>query len=207
MNKSFEKISKASEDCIKRIDALAAAQMKEAATDYVYSDAMQAERKERRRAAAQQAITDNAAAAKQIALDEIESMRTKFKAYMMTSKDPAALSNLQALINTHTELTPAEVQAFASTGDYTILRLLTPLSRGTVTAPRIEDFERDMSEVINHFDLLASFAGSNNELREAVTARPFGLTPTVATAILKGQRFAEKMTELAKRWEGVTGNA
>ncbi len=203
MNKEhFANIQKAQNDYIRRIDNLAAAQNKEAQTDYIFSDAVKRDRLEARRKAAQFAMSDGAREAKQKAAVEVEAMKQAFRAYIVKPTDPATLASLQALLSGGVDLTDREIQAYADMGNYTILRLLQPYSRGRVTVPDIDAFERDMGEILSHFDTLSAYSGANNELADFVTARPWGQSAAVNGAILKGSipKFPGKLEEIASRW-------
>lgn len=204
MNKKhFEIIEQAAADFIKRVDAIIPGQQVEAKSDHYFADAVQSQRREARRAAAEFAINDGAKAAREKATAEVEAMRTAFKKYMTATSDPGALQSLQALVNAGVELTPAEVEAYAATGDYATLRILEPHSKGRVTAPSVEAFEQDMRAILGHFDMLTAYSGPACELAEAVTARPWGQSARVNGAILKGTipTFPGKLAEIAARWE------
>ncbi len=206
MNKvHFENISRASADFVKRIDNLIPNELTDAAEDERYSDAVKKERQDSRRAAIAAAISNGAAAAKQQAVAEIEAMRAAFSKFMTTVSDPGALQTLQALLSTGVELSPAEIQVYASTGDYATLRILEPHGKGHVIAPRAEDFERDMRKPLDHYNMLAAYSGPSCELADAVTARPYGQSPRVAGAIIKGVigSFPASLDEIGARWENV----
>ncbi len=198
----FEAIKKASADFVRQVDAIIPDQQREAETDYLYSDATKRDRQEKRRAAATHVINDGAAEAKRKATIEIDAMRAAFKKYMTTT-DPAALQSLQALISAGTELTPAEVEAYAATGDYATLRILEPRSKGRVKAPSLSAFEHDMANIIDHFNMLFAYSGPACELADSVTARPYGQSPRVAGSIVKGKirGLSSELDEIAARWE------
>ena len=206
MNRShFETIQQAAAAHIKKIDELAAAATQEAKTDHLFADVVQAERKERRRAGAMEIISESAAAAKQKAVTEIENMRKAFSTHMTTTTDPGALQSLQALISAGITLSQSEVDAFAATGDYAALRLLEQHTKGRVKAPTLENFNKDMTDISLYFDLLAAYSGPGHELADAVTARPWGQSPTVAGAMLEGQtrHFPAMLDEISSRWDVV----
>ncbi len=75
-------------------------------------------------------------------------------------------------------------------------------------APSLDRFEKDMRDILSHFDMLAAYSGANCELADAVTARPFGHSARVVGAILNGtiSQFPAKLDEIAARWNIVNGD-
>ena len=203
--KHFEIIGKASRDFIKSVDSIIPEIQAEAERDKSFADFVQRDRQAARREYAAKIINDGAAAAKRTAQAEIDAMRSAFKKYMTTTKDPGALQSLQALISGGVELSPAEVEAFAATGDYATLRLLEPHSKGRVKAPGLEEFDRDMKELALYFDGLSSYCGPACELADYTTARYFGMPPKTAGTVVKGRadNFQATLEEIATRWNVV----
>ena len=114
MNKNhFDAIQKAQDDYIRRIDNLAAAQAKEAETDYIFADAVKRDRLEARREAAQFAMSDGMKEAWGKAQAEIDAMREAFRRYLTAPADPAQLATLRSLLDSGLELTDREIQAYA----------------------------------------------------------------------------------------------
>ena len=188
--KHFEIIGKASRDFIKSVDSIIPEIQAEAERDKSFADFVQRDRQAARREYAAKIINDGAAAAKRTAQAEIDAMRSAFKKYMTTTKDPGALQSLQALISG------------AATGDYATLRLLEPHSRGRVKAPDLTRFETDMKELALYFDGLACYCGPACELADYTTARHFGLPSRTGGTIVKGKadHFQATLDEIATRW-------
>lgn len=210
MNKThFAAIQQAATAHIKKIDETAQLAAQEAKTDYLFADAVQTDRKEKRRAGAAAIITESATAAKKKALDEIEAMRGAFSKYMTATTDPGALQALQSLISAGITLSQSEVDAFAATGDYAALRLLEQHTKGRTTAPTLENFNKDMRDISLFFDLLAAYSGPSCELADAVTVRPWGQSPAVAGAMLESQisHFPAMLDEIHDRWAVVKEEA
>ena len=195
--KHFDNLKKIAADYVHDIDAMTTNYQRDAAGDYLYNDDLKQQRKAARTAETARTIEQAAENVKKAANAEVEAMRSTFRKYMTDITNPTALQSLQALISAGVELTPEEVQAFASSGDYAALR-----SKGRVSAPSMDAFERDMRNILGHFDYLAAYSGPNCELADAITARPWGQSPRVNGAILKSAipKFPSELDTIAERW-------
>lgn len=208
MNKNhFDAIQKAQDDYIRRIDNLAAAQAKEAETDYIFADAVKRDRLEARREAAQFAMSDGMKEAWGKVQTEIDAMREAFRRYLTAPADPAQLATLRALLDSGLELTDREIQAYADMGNYTILRLIQPHAKGHIKLPSFDEFEHTMARIKEHFDILAAYSGPNNELADFVTVRPWGQGAIVNGAVLKGSipKFPALLADFCDRWSMIEG--
>ncbi len=206
MNKiHFDNLAKASADFIKGVNAIIPDVQKNAAEDANWAEFVQKDRREARAAYVAATINEGAATAKRKAEAELDAMRAAFKKYMTAVTDPTALQSLQALVNAGVELTPAEVEAYATTGDYATLRVLEPHSKGRVKAPDLTRFETDMRELALYFDGLTSYSGPACELADYTTARYFGLPSRTGGTIIKGKadHFQATLDEIAARWSMV----
>lgn len=198
----FDRLAKISNDYVNTINSMIPAYQQGEAGDTVYNAEVQQQRRATRTAEAAQNITKEAENMKKAASAEIEAMKAAFRKYMTNTSNPAALQSLTALIAGGAELTSAEIEAFAAESDFAILRLLEPRSRGRVTAPKYEAFDRDMGDIMTFFNQLCAYSGPASELAACIEARPWGQSARVNGAILKGTipNFPGKLDTIAERW-------
>ena len=92
-----------------------------------------------------------------------------------------------------------------TTTDYCTLRILAPYAKGHITLPDPTALDTDLKEISSYFAMLAAYSGPGNQLAEAISARPYGLSPHVGGTIIRGQiqNFAAKMDALSAKWETV----
>lgn len=202
--KQIEQLKKISDSYKENIDDLAESYELDTRKDYLYSDAVQAQRVAERNAKFNRLIDDAARKAVKDAAPLIGELRATLKTYITTSADPTTLATLQSLVSSGIELSSTEIAAFANGAGYAVLRLLEKPSKGHIRAPRVEALEADLKELDAHFQDIGAYRG---EMTAFGPGGYFGQSSTVGNIVVKGKidHFADKLTEIQERWAVLEG--
>lgn len=201
----FDNLAAAAAACVASIDELAGPYTAAVAADSVYNDDTRRQRAEIRNSDTARQMTAAVNKAQQTAAVELEAMRKAYSSYTARLDNPAALRVAEALVKTDPAV--GEIMALAeNTTDFITLKVLQPYSKGRIKLPDAAALEHDLADVKMFFDLLSSYSGPGNELKDCIGQnRPFGLSAGVAGTVARGQakEFAAKMETMNARWQEV----
>lgn len=204
MNDVFGKLKKISDNYKETVDDISENYDLDGRKDYLYSDEVKAERQQKRNTRFHAEVDEVAQKAVRDAAPLIAKLRTAMRKYIVTSADPTTLATLQSLISGGIELADLEIEAFAAEGGYAVLRMLENHS-SRIQAPKPDALEADAKELESYFRNLTVYRGGS--LAETSTARPWGQSPVLGSAIEEGRinGFGAKLEEMATRWACVFG--
>lgn len=204
MKTVFERLERISDEYRNTVDELSENYELDGRRDYLFSDAVQAEKVAERNTAFNSRIDAAATKAMKDAAPLIDELRATLKTYITTSANPTTLATLQSLVAGGVELSDAEIAAFADGADYPTLRLLERPSKGHIQAPKPERMEADLKELEAYFRNIRAYRGG---LAGATTETFWGRSATVGNVIQKGmiEGFPQKVDEIEGRWTSTIG--
>lgn len=171
----------------------------------MYADEIKSQRLQERNKRFNEQIEQAAQKAVEAAAPEIATLRAEVRAYATSTADVEKVQTIAALLSTGVKLTDSEIAAYSEGAGYAVMKLLEKASGGKITAPKLEDLERDVSDLEAHFRNVRAYRGG---MAAASTETFWGQSAVVGSVIQKGMidKFPGKVDEITSRLSCISAN-